>query len=132
MVIRICCLIPENQRQRTSTCEMCWKIFEAFESIFLEHEEEKKYLFASADFMTKYTEEKSGGGNSIYDPDIKMQLIEMFITMLSDNQKAREEDNKGNYKIPKNQDTPLNSQEFFYEQAYEVLRYENAKILKDA
>ena len=47
-----------------------------------------------------------------------MQLIEMFITMLSDNQKAREEDNKGNYKIPKNQDTLLNSQEFFYEQAY--------------
>ena len=53
-----------------------------------------------------------------YDQDIKMQLIEMFITMLSDNQKAREEDNKGNYKIPKNQDTLLNSQEFFYEQAY--------------
>ena len=83
----------------------------------MEHEEEKSIYCVRRFYDEKYTE-KSGGGNSIYDPDIKMQLIEMFITMLSDNQKAREEDNKGNYKIPKNQDTPLNSQEFFYEQAY--------------
>lgn len=54
----------------------------------------------------------------IYDKDLKMQLEEMFITMLSDNQKARQEDSRGNYEIAEAQETPLNSQEFFYEQAY--------------
>ena len=85
--------------------------------IFGTHDRDKVYI-ASADFMTRNTLRRVEVATPIYDPDIKMQLIEMFITMLSDNQKAREEDNKGNYKIPKNQDTPLNSQEFFYEQAY--------------
>ena len=50
--------------------------------------------------------------------DLKVQLEEMFITMLSDNQKARQEDSHGNYEIVAVQETPLNSQEFFYKQAY--------------
>lgn len=54
----------------------------------------------------------------IYDKDLKVQLEEMFITMLSDNQKARQEDSHGNYEIVAVQETPLNSQEFFYDQAY--------------
>ena len=52
-------------------------------------------------------------------PEIAQRLEEMFITMLSDNQKAREEDEEGNYHlIYRQEDTPLNSQEFFYESAY--------------
>ena len=78
---------------------------------------EKVYI-ASADFMTRNTLRRVEVAVPIYNTDIKMQLIEMFITMLSDNVKAREEDHNGNYKIPKNQETPLNSQEFFYKQAY--------------
>ena len=78
---------------------------------------EKVYI-ASADFMTRNTLRRVEVAVPIYNTDIKMQVIEMFITMLSDNVKAREEDHNGNYKIPKNQDTPLNSQEFFYKQAY--------------
>ena len=93
---------------------------------FLEHSriyifgcgERTKYYIGSADFMTRNTLRRVEVAVPIYNTDIKMQLIEMFITMLSDNVKAREEDHNGNYKIPKNQDTPLNSQEFFYKQAY--------------
>ena len=48
-----------------------------------------------------------------------MQISEMFITMLSDNQKGKEEGSDGIYRLPENQDTPLNSQEFFYQQAYD-------------
>ena len=59
----------------------------------------------------------------IYDPVIAQRLEEMFITMLSDNQKAREEDSEGNYHLVYRQDdTPLNSQEFFYKAAYEASR----------
>ena len=54
----------------------------------------------------------------IYDKDLKVQLEEMFITMLSDDQKARQEDSHGNYEIVAVQETSLNSQEFFYDQAY--------------
>lgn len=55
----------------------------------------------------------------IYDPEIAQRLEEMFITMLSDNQKAREEDGEGMYHLVyRQEDTPLNSQEFFYKTAY--------------
>ncbi len=77
--------------------------------------------------MTRNTLRRVEVAVPIYNTDIKMQLIEMFITMLSDNVKAREEDHNGNYKIPKNQDTPLNSQEFFYKQAY--LNAEKCKFI---
>ena len=68
--------------------------------------------------MTRNTLRRVEVAAPIYDKDLKMQLEEMFITMLSDNQKARQEDSRGNYEIAEVQETPLNSQEFFYEQAY--------------
>ena len=59
--------------------------------------------------------------SEIYDQEIAQRLEEMFITMLSDNQKAREEDGEGNYHLVyRQEDTPLNSQEFFYEDAYQA------------
>lgn len=85
--------------------------------IFGTQEREKVYI-ASADFMTRNTLRRVEVATPIYDKDLKMQLEEMFITMLSDNQKARQEDSRGNYEIAEAQETPLNSQEFFYEQAY--------------
>ena len=53
------------------------------------------------------------------DPDIRMQIQEMFVTMLSDNRKARIMNNKGNYKIEPSDNAPLNSQEVFLQQAYD-------------
>lgn len=85
--------------------------------IFGTQEREKVYI-ASADFMTRNTLRRVEVAAPVYDKDLKMQLEEMFITMLSDNQKARQEDSRGNYEIAEAQETPLNSQEFFYEQAY--------------
>ena len=121
MVIRgICCLIP-GVKGRTENIQV-----RSIVGRFLEHsriyifgtQEREKIYIASADFMTRNTLRRVEVAVPIYNTDIKMQVIEMFITMLSDNVKAREEDHNGNYKIPKNQDTPLNSQEFFYKQAY--------------
>ena len=93
---------------------------------FLEHsriyifgtQEREKIYIASADFMTRNTLRRVEVAAPIYDKDLKVQLEEMFITMLSDNQKARQEDSHGNYEIVAVQETPLNSQEFFYDQAY--------------
>ena len=81
--------------------------------------ERKKIYIASADFMTRNTVRRVEVATPIYEPEIAQRLEEMFITMLSDNQKAREEDEEGNYHlIYRQEDTPLNSQEFFYESAY--------------
>ena len=121
MVIRgICCLIPEikGETENIHVRSIVGRYLEHSRIYIFGTRGREKVYIASADFMTRNTLRRVEVATPTYDPDIKMQLIEMFITMLSDNQKAREEDNKGNYKIPKNQDTPLNSQEFFYEQAY--------------
>lgn len=121
MVIRgICCLIP-GVKGKTENIQV-----RSIVGRFLEHsciyifgtQEREKVYIASADFMTRNTLRRVEVAAPVYDKDLKMQLEEMFITMLSDNQKARQEDSRGNYEIAEAQETPLNSQEFFYEQAY--------------
>lgn len=81
--------------------------------------ERRRFILQSADFRTRNTVRRVEVATPIYDPEIAQRLEEIFITMLSDNQKAREEDEEGNYHlIYRQEDTPLNSQEFFYESAY--------------
>lgn len=121
MIIRgICCLIPgvKGKTENIHVRSIIGRFLEHSRIYIFGSRGRERVYIASADFMTRNTLRRVEVAAPVYDPEIKMQLIEMFITMLSDNQKAREEDNKGNYKIPKNQETPLNSQEFFYEQAY--------------
>ena len=121
MIVRgICCLIPgvKGETENIQVRSIVGRYLEHSRIYIFGTQGREKVYIASADFMTRNTVRRVEVAAPVYDPEIKMQLIEMFITMLSDNVKAREEDNKGNYKIPKNQDTPLNSQEFFYEQAY--------------
>ena len=121
MIVRgICCLIPgvKGETENIQVRSIVGRYLEHSRIYIFGTQGREKVYIASADFMTRNTVRRVEVAAPVYDPEIKMQLIEMFITMLSDNVKAREEDNKGNYKIPKNQDTPLNSQEFFYEQDY--------------
>ena len=49
--------------------------------------------------MTRNTVRRVEVAAPVYDQDIAQRLEEMFITMLSDNQKAREEDGEGNYHL---------------------------------
>ena len=126
MVIRgINCLIPQVPG-RTDNIRVI-----SIVGRFLEHSriyifgcgERKKIYIASADFMTRNTVRRVEVATPIYDPEIAQRLEEMFITMLSDNQKAREEDGEGMYHLVyRQEDTPLNSQEFFYKTAYDNCR----------
>lgn len=121
MVIRgICCLIPgvKGETDNIQVRSIVGRYLEHSRIYIFGTKGREKVYIASADFMTRNTLRRVEVAVPIYNTDIKMQVIEMFITMLSDNVKAREEDHNGNYIIPKNQDTPLNSQEFFYKQAY--------------
>lgn len=121
MVIRgICCLIPgvNGKTENIQVRSIVGRFLEHSRIYIFGTQEREKVYIASADFMTRNTLRRVEVATPIYDKDLKMQLEEMFITMLSDNQKARQEDSRGNYEIAEAQETPLNSQEFFYEQAY--------------
>ena len=121
MVIRgICCLIPgvKGKTENIQVRSIVGRFLEHSRIYIFGTQEREKVYIASADFMTRNTLRRVEVATPIYDKDLKMQLEEMFITMLSDNQKARQEDSRGNYEIAEAQETPLNSQEFFYEQAY--------------
>lgn len=121
MVIRgICCLIPgvKGKTENIQVRSIVGRFLEHSRIYIFGTQEREKVYIASADFMTRNTLRRVEVASPVYDKDLKMQLEEMFITMLSDNQKARQEDSRGNYEIAEAQETPLNSQEFFYEQAY--------------
>lgn len=121
MVIRgICCLIPgvKGKTENIQVRSIVGRFLEHSRIYIFGTQEREKVYIASADFMTRNTLRRVEVAAPVYDKDLKMQLEEMFITMLNDNQKARQEDSRGNYEIAEAQETPLNSQEFFYEQAY--------------
>lgn len=121
MVIRgICCLIPgvKGKTENIQVRSIVGRFLEHSRIYIFGTQEREKIYIASADFMTRNTLRRVEVAAPIYDKDLKVQLEEMFITMLSDNQKVRQEDSHGNYEIVAVQETPLNSQEFFYDQAY--------------
>ena len=122
MIVRgICCLIPG--------------IPEATENIrvisivgrFLEHSriyifgcgERTKYYIGSADFMTRNTVKRVEVAAPVYSEALKTRIRGIFDLMLSDNKKARIEDNKGVYSAVKCDGKPVNSQEALYQEAYD-------------
>ena len=122
MVIRgICCLIPgvKGQTENIHIISIVGRFLEHSRIYIFGTQERAKIYISSADFMTRNTLRRVEVAAPIEDPDIRMQIQEMFVTMLSDNRKARTMNNKGNYKIEPSDNAPLNSQEVFLEQAYD-------------
>ena len=122
MVVRgICCLIPgvKGQTENIHIISIVGRFLEHSRIYIFRTQERAKIYISSADFMTRNTLRRVEVAAPIEDPDIRMQIQEMFVTMLSDNRKARTMNNKGNYKIEPSDNAPLNSQEVFLEQAYD-------------
>lgn len=122
MVVRgICCLIPgvKGQTENIHIISIVGRFLEHSRIYIFGTQERAKIYISSADFMTRNTLRRVEVATPIEDPDIRMQIQEMFVTMLSDNRKARTMNNKGNYKIEPSDNAPLNFQEVFQEQAYD-------------
>lgn len=117
----ICCLIPgvKGQTENIHIISIVGRFLEHSRIYIFGTQERAKIYISSADFMTRNTLRRVEVAAPIEDPDIRMQIQEMFVTMLSDNRKARTMNNKGNYKIEPSDNAPLNSQEVFLEQAYD-------------
>ena len=122
MVIRgICCLIPgvKGQTENIHIISIVGRFLEHSRIYIFGTQDRARIYISSADFMTRNTLRRVEVAAPIEDPDIRMQIQEMFVTMLSDNRKARSMNNKGIYKIEPSDNVPLNSQEVFLQQAYD-------------
>ena len=122
MVIRgICCLIPgvKGQTENIHIISIVGRFLEHSRIYIFGTQERARIYISSADFMTRNTLRRVEVAAPIEDSDIRMQIQEMFVTMLSDNRKARSMNNKGIYKIEPSDNAPLNSQEVFLQQAYD-------------
>lgn len=123
MVIRgICCLIPQvpGKTENIHVRSIVGRFLEHARIYIFGSEGREKIYIASADFMTRNTLRRVEVAAPVYDEEIKARLLEMFRIMLKDNQQARQENGEGIYRILPTDEEPLNAQEYFYEQAYEI------------
>ena len=123
MVIRgICCLIPQvpGKTENIHVRSIVGRFLEHSRIYIFGSEGREKIYIASADFMTRNTLRRVEVAAPVYDEEIKARLLDMFRIMLKDNQQARQENGEGIYRILPTDEEPLNAQEYFYEQAYEI------------
>ena len=121
MVIRgICCLVPgvKGATENIRVISIVGRYLEHSRIYIFGTQGREKVYIASADYMPRNTVRRVEVAAPVYDESIRLQLCEMFVTMLSDNVKARQEDCDGIYTLLTPLDTALNSQEYFFRQAY--------------
>lgn len=129
MIIRgISCLIPgvKGQTDNIRIISIVGRFLEHSRIYIFGCGDRRKYYISSADFMTRNTVKRVEVAAPVYDPAIRETIQGIFSLMLSDNQKAREEDADGNYSLVKCEGEPVNSQEALYQQAYDRAARRNA------
>ena len=122
MIIRgICCLIPgvEGKTENIHIISIVGRFLEHSRIYVFGTGTEQEVYIASADFMTRNTLRRVEVAVPVWDDALKTQINEMFITMLSDNQQARVEDNTGTYNQVEGHDTKLSAQQYFLDAAWE-------------
>lgn len=82
-----------------------------------------RIFISSADFMTRNTLRRVEIAAPVYDENLKMRIRNMFDIMKKDNVKARVMRNDGNYykKSVSEGEELINSQEYFYDEAYKAV-----------
>ena len=129
MVIRgICCLRSgiEDLTDNIRIISIVGRFLEHSRIYIFGTETRARIYIASADFMTRNTTRRVEVAVPIEDVDLRARIQEMFITMLSDNVKAREQQPDGTYVcLTPEENAPLNSQEYFFVAAYAAAENNN-------
>ena len=129
MVIRgICCLRSgiEDITDNIRIISIVGRFLEHSRIYIFGTETRARIYIASADFMTRNTTRRVEVAVPIEDVDLRARIQEMFITMLSDNVKAREQQPDGTYVcLTPEENAPLNSQEYFFDAAYAAAENNN-------
>ena len=122
LIIRgICCLIPgiQGETENIRVISIVGRFLEHSRIYTFGKGDRRRVYISSADFMTRNTEKRVEVAAPILDKALADRVCKMFNTMLEDNVKARELCSDGQYRRVSNAGkTPLNSQAFFYEEAY--------------
>lgn len=135
LIVRgICCIIPgvEGYTENITVRSIVGRFLEHSRIfIFGKDGKDQKIYIGSADFMSRNTIRRVEVAAPIEDERLKKRIREMFRVLMADNQKAREMKNNGSYvRVEcKERDIPLNSQEYFYNEAY--LRLEEKAVKQE-
>ena len=88
----------------------------------------QKIYIGSADYMSRNTVRRVEVAAPVEDERLKKRIRDMFRTMMRDNIKARIMLSDGEYvRERRSREKPLNSQEYFYEEAYRRLEDKSTK-----
>ena len=117
----ICCLIPgvTGETENIRVVSVVGRFLEHSRIYIFGKGEAAKIYIASADFMTRNTLRRVEVAAPVYDKRLRAQIVYMFDTIMSDNVQARELKSDGNYIRVENDGEKINSQELFYDNAYE-------------
>ncbi len=125
----ICCLIPgvEGETENIRVISVVGRFLEHSRIYIFGRGEAANIYIASADFMTRNTLRRVEVAAPVFDERIREQIVYMFNSIMSDNIQAREMNSDGNYIRVENDNEKMNSQEHFYDIAYE--QAQNAAVL---
>ena len=131
LIVRgICCLIPEVEgyTDNIRVISIVGRYLEHSRIYIFGKGEDSEVYIASADFMTRNTTKRVEVAAPVYDPELKERILESFNLMLRDNVKASVLKSDGNYYHRDGGDIQLNSQEYFYADAYRKASFHKEKI----
>lgn len=131
LIVRgICCLIPEVEgyTDNIQVISIVGRYLEHSRIYIFGKGGDSEVYIASADFMTRNTTKRVEVAAPVYDPELKERILESFNLMLRDNVKASVLKSDGNYYHRDGRDIQLNSQEYFYADAYRKASFHKEKI----
>ncbi|MGN0160087.1 MAG: polyphosphate kinase 1 [Lachnospiraceae bacterium] len=123
LIVRgICCLRPgiEGYTDNIRIISIVGRYLEHSRIYIFGSDENRKVYIASADLMTRNTTRRVEVATPILDESIKKRIVDIFNLQLRDDEKGKELDSDGIYRDRKINETPINSQEVLFEQAYQV------------
>lgn len=125
MIIRgICCLISgvEGLTDHITVISIVGRFLEHSRIYRFGVGEREKIYISSADFMTRNTLRRVEIAVPIYDKNLKEELRYLFDTAMMDNEKGKIQNSEGNYEDRCLGEQILNSQELFYQNAYDAVK----------
>lgn len=121
LIVRgICCLVPgiEGKTDHITVVSVVGRFLEHSRIYRFGTGDQDKIYIASADFMTRNTVRRVEVAVPIYDEAIKQRLRHIFDTIMADDEKGKIQTSERLYVDRDLGEEKLNSQEFFYEEAY--------------
>ena len=122
MVVRgICCLLPgvPGMTEHIRVISIVGRFLEHSRIYMFGKGERQKLYIASADLMTRNTLRRVEVGAPVVDPDLRLQLNQLFDLLLQDNTQARQLQSDGSYPRVTSGGEPVNAQEALYQLAYD-------------